>query len=393
MSVVPVPLPSDAEVWLSPPAEEESRQLARGLASALAPDGRLTDLQRILLTALVHSMTGTRVDLSAYAPMAPHELAEQLRYRNLAFRTRVLQNLLLGALVLRPLPSAVMDRVVEVSAALGVDEAMVHVAREFSAGSLGLAGVDFQRNGYTATWEPSAAQAFHTSRELLDAWDSAYADAALTERWRALGDLPDGTLGRGVWQMYQARGFVFPGLPNSAPPLLAQHDWVHVLADYGTTVESELEVFAFIARANDDARAFSLLAMVVSLFETGYLRSGAGLFEASQGHLSNDHRVAIRLADAMRRGALCHDRRTGSDSIDYLMLDWFALADQPVADVRVLLHVVPKADEAIVAGSVGPWEPGGISPFQLRAGRAAAEAEGRDYDAHGASLAGGAALT
>ena len=76
-----------------------------------------------------------------------------------------------------------------------------------------------------------------------------------------------------------------PRPPGSAPPLLAQHDWVHVLADYGTTVESELEVFSLIARANDDMRAFSLMAMVVSLFETGYLRR-AGLFQYDPGHLS-----------------------------------------------------------------------------------------------------------
>jgi hypothetical protein len=54
---------------------------------------------------------------------------------------------------------------------------------------------------------------------------------------------------------------------------------VHVLADYGTSVEAELAVFAFIAGANDDPRGFSLLAMVVSLFETRYLRADAGLFE------------------------------------------------------------------------------------------------------------------
>ena len=132
-----------------------------------------------------------------------------------------------------------------------------------------------------------------------------------------------------MWELYRARGFSFPGSPGSAPPLLAQHDWVHVLADYGTTVEAELEVFAFVARANDDMRAFSLLAMVISLFETGYLRTGAGLFEYSIGHLSASSDVAVRLADAMRRGALCRDLATGSDSIDYLRLDWFALADQP----------------------------------------------------------------
>jgi hypothetical protein len=153
----------------------------------------------------------------------------------------------------------------------------------------------------------------------------------------------------------RARGFAFPGLPGSAPPLLTQHDWVLVLADYGTTVESELEVFAFVARANDDMRAFSLLAMVVSLFEAGYLRTGAGLSQASPGHLSAGHGMAFRIADAMRRGALCTDRDTGNDSIDYLRVDWFDLAPLGVEDVRARFKVTPKSDEAIAAGSVGPW--------------------------------------
>jgi hypothetical protein len=177
---------------------------------------------------------------------------------------------------------------------------------------------------------------------------------------------------------------VFPGAPGSAPPLLAQHDWVHVLADYGTTVESELEVFAFVARANDDMRAFSLLAMVVSLFETGYLRAGAGLFESSTGHLSANDGVAVRLADAMRRGASCRDNVTGSDSIDYLRLDWFALAGLPLDDVRARFGVRPKSDAAVAAGSVGPWQPGGTSPFQVSAGRGFADRLGQPYESYGA---------
>ena len=180
---------------------------------------------------------------------------------------------------------------------------------------------------------------------------------------------------------YRSRGFSYPGRPGSAPPLLAQHDWVHVLADYGTTVESELEVFAFIARANDDPHAFSLLAMVVSLFETGYLRSGAGLFESSPGHLSRTG-MAERVADAMLRGARCEG------SVDFLrQVDWFELADLPVEEVRRHFGVTPKAPGAIAAGSVGPWEPGGISPFQLQSGMRLAELEGRHYDAFGARVA------
>ena len=92
-------------------------------------------------------------------------------------------------------------------------------------------------------------------------------------------------IGRRVHDFYQARGFRFPGEPGSAPPLLAQHDWVHVLGDFGTTVECELEVFGFIARASHDPQAFALLAMAILLFQTGTLASAAGIFEADAGHL------------------------------------------------------------------------------------------------------------
>jgi hypothetical protein len=43
----------------------------------------------------------------------------------------------------------------------------------------------------------------------------------------------------------------------------------------------------------------------------------------------------------------------------------------------------PKSPDALGAGSVGPWEAGGISPFQLASGRRLAEAEGREYRAPG----------
>src|SRR5262249_44221470 len=152
-------------------------------------------------------------------------------------------------------------------------------------------------------------------------------------------------LGERVAAFYRARGFSYPGLPGSAPPLLAQHDWVHVVADYGSTVESELEVFAYISRANDDPSGFSLLAMVVSLFETGYLQREAGLFEASPGWMSQNRQIATRMADAMLRGARGKNGATGSDSIDFMLgVDWFELASLPVEDVRRQFGLQPKSD-------------------------------------------------
>lgn len=375
---MPVPLPDPASENLQPPDAAEVLAFTRGILGVVAPDGGLRPLQRLLIDAVVSAMTGFAPDLSV-DPVTPEVFAQSLALRNAAFRTRIVQMVILYVLVLQPVPLDVVGRVDRFAGELGVEEGMLSVAHEFASGSLGLAALDFDRNGYTSTWKEDDEAALHLSSHLHGAWDAVVDDPALAGRWQALEELPTDTLGRQVADFYRARGFTYPGTPGSAPPFLAQHDWVHVTADYGTTVECELEVFAFIARANDDLRAFSLLAMVVSLFETAYLPSGAGLFQADGGHLSQAG-VATRLADAMRRGALC----TGS--IDFLRIDWFAIAHLPVEEVRFRFGVPPKADAAVEQGSVGPWEPGGISPFQWDAGQALARSQGRSYDSFGACI-------
>jgi hypothetical protein len=84
----------------------------------------------------------------------------------------------------------------------------------------------------------------------------------------------------------------------------------------------------------------------------------------------------------MRRGALC------DGGVDFLAVDWFALAERPVAEVREHFGVQPASPEAVAAGTVGPWAPGGISPFQVDAGRTLARLQHRPYDAFGATVTG-----
>jgi hypothetical protein len=380
-----VPLPDGSTVLLEPPDYEEVQIIGRGVVSVAGTDGRLTPIQRALLDAVVESMTNHTLDFEAITPITSAQYGAAMARRDLVFRTRMVHQMMLHALVLRPLPDEVAARIREYATVLGVDDGLLRAAEHFADGAYGLAAFDFERAGYTSEWAPEASRTLHTSRELEAAWEETIDDAALAAKWCALGELPEGTLGRGVWELYRARGFAFPGQPGSAPPLLAQHDWVHVLADYGTTVENELEVFAYIARANDDPRGFSLLAMVISLFETGYLPTGMGLFRYDQGHLTDE--VAIRVADALYRGAVSKNVVTGETSLDFLGIDWFELADLSVEQARAMVAIPEKSQRARDAGSVGPWEPGGISPFQLAAGRALADAEGRPYESHGASLA------
>jgi hypothetical protein len=378
---MPVPLPELGQEKLDPPDAAEARLIAGAVAAATAPGEGLTHLQQLMIEAITDSMTGFAVPARAIPRLSPDEFAHAMRDRNEAFRSRMVQFMLLSALVLNPLPESVVSRIDRYAEELGVSNDMLRVAHQFARGSFGLALVDFQRCGYMQTWDERRSAALHTSHELDVAWQQCVHDDALARRWMSLADLPPGTLGHRVSQFYDARGFAFPGQAGSAPPLLAQHDWVHVLTDYGSTVESEIEVFAFIARANDDPRAFSLLAQIVSLFETGYTATGMGLFEYDRGHLSHEG-MTIRLADAMRRGALSAAANHG---IDFLSVDWFEYAQLPVDDARDHFGVVAKAPHATSVGSVTPWEPGGISEYQFATGRARAESLGRTYDSHGAS--------
>lgn len=380
---MPVPLPSDTEVLLRPPDAAETRLIAGAVAGAIAAGEQLTSLQRVLVEALIESMTGFVVPVARVPRIGAHEFATAMSVRNRQFRERMVQFMLLCSLVLNPLPAEVVARVEEYASELGIADPMLRVAERYSHGSLGLALIDFQRSGYMETWDSSQTAALHTSKQLADAWDASVSDPALAERWCSLRDLPDGTLGREVAKFYEARGFAFPGTQGSAPPFLAQHDWVHVLTEYGSTVECEIEVFGFISRANDDPRGFSLLAQIIGLFETGYTASGMGLFQYDRGHLSHQG-MAVRLADAMRRGALCGAHAGGPD---LLRRDWFADAERPVADVRAELGIVSRSELALVSGSVTAWEPGGISPYQYDCGRRAAEAAGREYESYGAQPA------
>jgi hypothetical protein len=368
---MPVPLPDADSVDLTPPVPAETTRVIAGVLGAVAPEDGPTRLQRDLFAALSESMTGHSINTDGLAPIGPLELAETLAFRNHEYRFRISQLMLLGELVLPTATPAVSERVLSYIQELSIPTDFVTGGRNASASSLVYALTDFARNGYSAEWDASRFP-LHTGEALQDAWQQLPRDAQLAEQWRSLGDCAPGTIGRAVFAFYRNRGFQFPGTPNSAPPLLAQHDWIHVLADYGATIESEVEVFGFIARANPNPNGFSLLAMVIGLFETGALTHGAGeFFQADVGHLSRTG-MSGRLADAFRRGALCGH--------DLMSVDWFTYAQVPLGEVREQFRVVPKSAAAVAAGSATPWESGGITEYQLRSGRDLAEAEARPYE-------------
>jgi hypothetical protein len=350
---------------LERPEPEEVLLVARGIATAVAPEGGLTMVQAALLEAIASALTGVDVDYRQLAPLGPEELAAALTARSEAYRQRIVHHMVLGELVLRPIPTAVAHRVARYAQALGVQDDFVRIARRYAQGAYGLAWLDMRRNGFvdhvreagepTPTGPAGAAAA-------RSPFEEARVDPALEERWRTFAELPTGSLGRAVFELYDSRGFTLPGAPGGAPEYLAQHDFVHVLADYGTNLKGELEVFGFIGRADPDPKGFAWLATLIGLFETGYI-ANTGFFERDIRERNiQAPGMHFRLADAIKRGKVVCETY-GTDLFD---VDYAPLAPRPVEEVRELLSIPGKSEPALASGSAGAFERAGMSEVQLR---------------------------
>lgn len=339
------------------------RLIERAIVGAVAPPGGLVPAQYRLLRAVGTGLLGVDLDPRSVEPASPAELAAALAHQPERLRHRVVQLMVMLELILHPLPEEVAERVAGYAAALEVDDGMLDVARDYAQGAYGLALKDLERNGYFRDWDHHGAveAKMHVHRHLTSPFEVDDHDPELLAEWQALERCAPGTLGRALWEYYVGRGFVFPGSEGSVSPVLAQHDWIHVLADYGTVVDSELEVFGFIAAADPEPKGFSWLATVLGLFETGYVPKAAGdVLEADPGHMS-DPGMCTRLADALRRGRLVDRDLVGG-------VDYFELVDLPIEEARARLGIVPKSDAAVAAGSAGVFEPAGISDYQREHG-------------------------
>jgi len=337
--------------------------VARGIATAVAPEDGITEVQAELLEAIASALTGLSVDYRSLEPLSAEEFADALAARDLDFRQRIVHHMVLAELVLRPLPVVVAHRVAKYAEALGVKDDFVRVARRYAQGAYGLAWMDLQRNGFVGhVLDANEEAASAKTAKVRDPFEPAKEDVELAAKWTAFAALPEQTLGRCVWEMYDGRGFDLPGVAGGAPAYLAQHDFVHVLADYGTNLKGELEVFALIGRADPDPKGFAWLATLLGLFETGYI-STTGFFDRDTRERNARARgMNQRIADAIRRGKIVCDEY-GTDLFE---VDYYELAARPVDEVREILRVPVKAEIALESGSVGLFDLEGMSETQQK---------------------------
>ena len=106
-----------------------------------------------------------------------------------------------------------------------------------------------------------------------------YRDPKLAARFRELGALPKGTVGRTYFDDFQARKLAFPGERGGMPERMVHHDFMHVINRYGTDAAGECELAGFYAGFTP-GDSFTFIMIVLATFQLGMPVSPAAVTPA-----------------------------------------------------------------------------------------------------------------
>ena len=287
-------------------------------------NGSLTDAERALLE-LVAEMHGTHVDLDALRAVELAALRDQVI--DFHQRKRLVQLAVVMAMVDGDVSPSQERAVRALADALEIDEGSLRVLHDVVNDSKLLTRVHLTRRimGRFAS-EARELEGLSGVRKLVAPVLGGGEDPELAWRYKELGLLPAGTLGRTLWEHCTSRHFGFPGEKGGLPERMVFHDFGHVLAGYDTDAEGEIQQGAFQAGfiRND---GFSFLLFVIVQFHLGIkvtpiAAPRTGLF---------DVRNVLRAA---QRGAACNEDLSAR-------WDHWAWVEMPLAEVRERLRIPP----------------------------------------------------
>lgn len=304
----------------------------RAMRMVGAADGALRPGARRLMRAAQLTFLGVDVDVDGLAAIDPEELARSFPG---PLRAQFVHAMIVASLVDGPPTEATSSTVSRFARALGVDEPAVRTVEHFAKGHLLLGTLDYHRRSsirgmlegeIEARGWMGAVSSFLGIRGLRE-------DPLIAEPFRALEDLPEGTLGRTLFEHYRSNGFSFPGERGGFPEAGVYHDITHILAGYGTDPYGELQVGAFTAgyRKKDPifVAMLPLLVFCAEINVTPIPHDHVDAIFAQPG-------VAERYIVAYERGA-----QLKCDLSDHW--DFWPEMRRPVGDVRKDLGVVALA--------------------------------------------------
>lgn len=249
------------------PTVEEAEAGLRALTTILRV-GTLNVIESRLLEAAQRHILKTNFDVEALEPIRPADLAQRVT------RPAVRNQLAMAMVVLSFASGTARPKHVETIqsyvSALGVslrelDDLRLLVERRLSA-----LRFDILRHMYIGdrVAELYRDEGYLGILRALGGVAGLVERPALAAKYRALGDLPPGTLGRGYFEYATRNHFPFPGERGGAPEMILPHDLTHVLSGYDTDPAGEMQVAAFTAGYRREQSA-TILLFVLCQFDLG----------------------------------------------------------------------------------------------------------------------------
>src|SRR5262245_9679698 len=210
----------------------------RALRNVVASNGMITPAERRFIEVVAELHAG-KVDVDALSTITPGEVAEAIRDPHK--RKRVVQLASIAAMVEGDVTAAEVAAVKALAAALGVEERGLKVLGDIASDHHFLTRFDMLRRimgkyGSKAYNE----EGFAGVRKMLVLF-TGEEDLEVAWKYKQLGLLPHGTLGREFWEHCTKNRFGVPGEKGGIPERMVFHDFGHVLAGYDTKPESEIQ--------------------------------------------------------------------------------------------------------------------------------------------------------
>lgn len=306
------------------PSPEHVPFALRGLKTVALASGGLDPAERQLL-ALGRRVLDADLDLDALAPIAPDELAVAIEDPEV--RAALVQIMVLMAMIDGDIDAAEIAAVEAFARALHVSEPALRTMKLYVSHHHKLMAIDLARRSFA----PEKLKAIWHEEGVSGLWKLVRAalggtDAAMAARFRALGELPEDTLGRALFEFYRANGFPCPGEKYGAPDNVLFHDIGHVLAGYATDPAGETRTAGFQTGYLGEAGFFMTQFIMLQFHLGASIRPG---IEAHRGafELESYYRAYLR-GRALKVSLLHWD-------------PWPHMA-RPLAEVRAELGVLPE---------------------------------------------------
>jgi hypothetical protein len=298
----------------------------RAMKAVALANGVFATEERELIDAAARAL-GLDVNADDLEPATPEAVADAVPDET--WRHRVLQAMVAMALVDGEATRDELAVIQRFSQTMNVGDPWVRNLERILDGHLLRLRIDMARRipaaskAFAETWKEEGLRGLWRLIQVLR--KKGVSDPEIAWRYKQLGLLPEGTLGRAYWKHMTERRFAFSGEPGGMLERQNHHDLTHVLTGYDTDPAGECQIAAFYA-GYEGQDPFGFVFMVLVMFQLGIK-----LGPAEPAKMKLDPERVLR---AMRRGA-----QINTDLTDHW--DYWPLLDRPIDEVRRKYNIVP----------------------------------------------------